>query len=446
MKTPALLKPYLPKSLFGRAILIIILPIAVMQMAVAYFFFNAHWDTVTASLSDSVAADVSVAVELYKQSPGPERAERLDNMLRPNMELAVALETEDTLPTLERHSFFSALDKTLRRALTQSLSDPFWFDTTRYPNHIDIRVEVDEGVLRFIASRERVFAPTGFVFIFWLLTATVLLTLVSITFIRNQARPIAQLSDAANRFGRGQDIADFKPSGASEVRIAGQSFLKMRGRIKRHIDQRTVFLAGVSHDLRTPLTRLKLHLAMQDDSKETEAAKRDIKDMENMLDGYLDFARGLTGETAKRTEIETYLRSIARKYTPAPRLAVTGSPTAAIKPISLERAISNLINNAQKYGTKCRVSAEHATRLTNKDMAHTGVLIHIDDDGPGIADKNFEEALKPFSRLDPARNQNIEGVGLGLSIARDIIQSHGGSLRLSKSDMGGLRASIHLPS
>lgn len=445
MKTPALLKPYLPKSLFGRAILIIILPIAVMQMAVAYFFFNAHWDTVTASLSDSVAADVSVAVELYKQSPGAERAERLDDMLRPNMELAVALETGDKLPTLERQSFFSALDKTLRRALTQSLSDPFWFDTTRYPNHIDIRVQVDEGVLRFIAARERVFAPTGFVFIFWLLTATVLLTLVSITFIRNQARPITELSEAANRFGRGQDIAGFKPSGASEVRLAGQSFLKMRGRIKRHIDQRTVFLAGVSHDLRTPLTRLKLHMAMQSESEEIDAAKRDIKDMENMLDGYLDFARGLTGETATRTDIESYLRGIAEKYTPAPQLSVTGDPNAAIKPVSLERAISNLISNAQKYGTQCRISAEYAPNLTDKYTADTSVMIHIDDDGPGIADEDFREALKPFSRLDPARNQNIEGVGLGLSIARDIIQSHGGALRLSRSDMGGLRASIHLP-
>ncbi|WP_371397364.1 ATP-binding protein [Fretibacter rubidus] len=430
------IKRILPKSLFGRAILIIILPIAVMQIAVAYFFFNAHWDTVTASLSDSVAADVSVAVELYKQSPGAERAERLDNMLRPNMELAVALEMGESLPTSQRASFFSALDKTLRRALNQSLTDPFWFDTTRYPNHIDIRVQVDDDVLRFIAARERVFAPTGFVFIFWLLTATVLLTLVSIIFIRNQARPIKELSEAADRFGRGQNISGFKPSGASEVRLAGQSFLKMRRRISRHIDQRTVFLAGVSHDLRTPLTRLKLHLALQDVNEETDAAKRDVKDMENMLDGYLDFARGLTGESAVQTSLEPYLKGLVEKYTPAPRLSILGDPVAAIKPVALERAIANLISNAQKFGDKCRVSAEAADQ---------NVLIRVEDDGPGISDDNYVEALKPFSRLDPARNQNIEGVGLGLSITRDIIQSHGGSLRLSRSDMGGLCATIILP-
>jgi len=437
MRTPGPLKQILPKSLFGRVILIIILPIAIMQMAVAYFFFNAHWDTVTASLSDSVAADISVAVQLYKQKPGPDRTVILDEMLRPNMELSVALERAERLPTVQRRAFFSALDKTLRRSLTQSLSDPFWFDTTRYPNHIDIRVQVEEGVLRFIAARERVFAPTGFVFIFLLLTATVLLTLVSIMFIRNQARPIMDLAKAADQFGRGQDITEFKPSGASEVRLAGHSFLKMRQRIKRHIDQRTVFLAGVSHDLRTPLTRLKLHLALQDESDETEAAKADIKDMERMLDGYIDFAKGLSGETSERMKLADFLKTIIEKHTlKKPQLSSVENPIANIKPVALERAITNLISNAQKYGNHCRIIV-----MTEADRA----LIHIEDDGPGIDADKFAEALKPFNRLDPSRNQNKEGVGLGLSITRDIIQSHGGALILNRSEMGGLKATISLP-
>ena len=220
------------------------------------------------------------------------------------MELSVALAENDTLPLTTRDAFFSNLDKTLRRALANSLSDEFWFDTTRYPNHIDIRVAVDEGVLRFIAARDRVFAPTGFVFIFWLITATVVLSLVSILFIRNQARPISALAAAADAFGRGQDISSYKPSGASEVRLAGQSFLKMRGRIKRHIEQRTTMLAGVSHDLRTPLTRLKLHHAMQKPSEDNDAARQDLRDMESMLDGYLDFARGLTGENANNVDVK----------------------------------------------------------------------------------------------------------------------------------------------
>ena len=436
-RQPAFIRTRLPKGLYGRVLLIIILPIVIMQMAVTYFFFNAHWSTVTANLSDSVAADISVAVQLYKQAPSEAKASSLDEMLRPNMELSVALEPNDELPTTTRKAFFSALDSTLRRSLDQALTDPFWFDTTRYPNHIDIRVQVDEGILRFFAARERVFAPTGFVFIFWLLTATVLLTLVSILFIRNQAKPIAELAEAANRFGRGQDIADFKPSGAAEVRLAGQSFIRMRGRIKRFIDQRTVFLAGVSHDLRTPLTRLKLYFAMQDETEEVKAAKRDLKDMETMLNGYLDFARGLTQESTKITPINTFLEAILTKIDAKNTFfSASGEPKAPIKPLALERAITNLLNNAQDFADNIQLSV---TSLDQK------IFIDIDDDGPGISPEKIEEALKPFNRLDPARNQNRDGVGLGLSIARDIVQSHGGSLTLSKSDMGGLKARISLP-
>lgn len=431
------LKKYLPKSLFGRALLIIMLPIAIMQIAVAYFFFNAHWNQVTANLSDSVAADVSVAVQLYKQSPSVNRAERLDNMLRPKMELSVALEEGDSLPATTRDSFFSNLDKTLRRSLRNSLTDEFWFDTTRYPNHIDIRVAVDEGVLRFIAARERVFAPTGFVFIFWLITATVLLSLVSILFIRNQARPISELADAADAFGKGQDISTYKPSGASEVRLAGQSFLKMRGRIRRHIEQRTTMLAGVSHDLRTPLTRLKLHLAMQEQSVENDAARQDIKDMESMLDGYLDFARGLEGEGTGPVEMKSFLADVISKL-PEPHATLVGDDniTADIRPQALERAVMNLLSNAQKYANKCRVS------LTQNE---NNIFIAVEDDGPGIPAEKRGEAFKAFQRLDTARNQNIEGVGLGLSIARDIAQIHGGALRLEDSELGGLKALIRLP-
>lgn len=430
-------KKYLPKSLFGRALLIIMLPIAIMQIAVAYFFFNAHWNQVTANLSDSVAADVSVAVQLYKQNPSVNRAERLDSMLRPKMELSVALEEGDSLPVTTRDSFFSNLDKTLRRSLRNSLTDEFWFDTTRYPNHIDIRVAVDEGVLRFIAARERVFAPTGFVFIFWLITATVLLSLVSILFIRNQARPITELADAADAFGKGQDISSYKPSGASEVRLAGQSFLKMRGRIRRHIEQRTTMLAGVSHDLRTPLTRLKLHLAMQDKSEENEAARQDIKDMESMLDGYLDFARGLEGESTETVQMKAFLASlIAKMPDPQATLIAEDEITADIRPKALERAVVNLLSNAKKYAENCRVS------LTQSEA---NIFIAVEDDGPGIPEDKRGDAFKAFQRLDMARNQNIEGVGLGLSIARDIAQIHGGALRLEDSDMGGLKALIRLP-
>ena len=432
------LNNYVPKSLFGRALLIIILPVMVMQMVVAYIFFNAHWQTVTANLSQSMAADISVAIMLYHQDPNQDHVHALDQMMRPSMELSIALEEKDTLPTTSRTSFFSNLDRTLRRALDENLEDPFWFDTTRYPNHIDIRVAVDEGVLRFIAPRERIFAPTGYVFIFWLTTATILLTLVSLFFLRNQARPISDLAAAADAFGKGQDIVDFRPSGASEVRLAGQSFLKMRQRIRRYIDQRTLFLAGVSHDLRTPLTRLKLHLAMQNEDEDVLAAKRDLNDMENMLNGYLDFVRGVEDEPLKSVKHETYFRDIVDEYQdPQLQLILDGNVTdIRLKTILFKRALNNLIDNARKYASKITLTIE---------QDETSHLIYIEDNGPGIPAAQYSEAMRPFQRLDTARNQNIKGTGLGLSISRDILQNHGGTLRLDKSEAGGLKVILRLP-
>jgi len=428
------LRNVLPKSIFWRAFLIIILPIVVMQMAVAWFFFNAHWARVTSNLSDSVAADVAVATQLFSENPTDENAKKLDGLLRPDMELSVVLRPGDTLPTTNRSAFFSNLDKTLRRSLTEAVEAPFWFDTTRYPNHIDIRVQVDQGVLRFIAARERVFAPTGFVFIFWLITATVVLSLISILFIRRQSDPIRELANAAAAFGKGQDISDFKPRGASEVRMAGQSFLKMRQRIRRHIEQRTLMLAGVSHDLRTPLTRLKLQLAMQEDSKDVQAARRDVEEMEAMLTGYLDFARGMGKEKPDIVSLSSFIKaSIAGR-------GVAVDPyedeEISIRPLMLQRCLSNLINNALKYGQSCSLSVERTLNF---------LLLHVDDDGPGIPKSQRQHVFKAFQRLDGARNQNVEGVGLGLSIAQDIAQLHGGTILLSDSEMGGLRATLRLP-
>ncbi len=416
--------------------MIIVLPIAIMQIVVAYIFFNAHWSTVTASLSDSVAADISLAVELFNQAPSAERAAKLNEMMQPHMELSVDLRDNHDFPSAQRRSFFSTLDKTLQRSLNQSLQAPFWFDTTRYPNHIDIRVKVDEGTLTFIAAKERVFARTGFVFIFWLALASLLLTMISILFIRNQARPISRLADAADAFGKGQDIDGFRPSGAAEVRLAGQSFLKMRQRIRRFMDQRTDLLAGVSHDLRTPLTRLKLHFAMLENTEENRAARSDLNEMEKMLDGYLDFARGQTDEDTVEVNLNAFLNDIVEKFKPTPQLDLDKDQSIQIKPGMMTRALTNVLSNAIKYGEAVKLSSR-----TDKNAA----IIQVDDDGPGIPEDSFGEVFKPFYRLDTARNQNIEGTGLGLSIARDIIRNHGGSIALGRSELGGLKVEISLP-
>ncbi len=430
------LKSYLPKSLFGRALLIIMLPIAMMQIIVAYFFFQAHWQTVTASLSDSVAADVAVVVELYKQAPDAERLARLDQMIRPNMKLSVVYDAKDTLETATRRAFFSSLDKTLRQALASNLTDEFWYDTTRYPHYIDIRVKVDGKVLKFVVPRDRVFAPTGFIFLFWLVMATVLLSLVSILFILNQARPIVKLAKAAEDFGKGRSIGKFKPSGAAEVRQAGHAFLEMRDRIGRHIDQRTTLLASVSHDLRTPLTRLKLHLALENKSEETQAARNDIFDMEKMLDSYLDFARDMSEEDRQITDIKILLEDIVGDASEKIKIAFVGELAINIRKTAIKRALSNIINNAASYAKNTNI---HVRR------GKTHIHITIDDDGQGIPAALRQDVLKPFIRLDPARNQNTKGVGLGLSIANDIIQAHGGRLLLAESPLGGLRCFLTLP-
>lgn len=405
-----------------------------MQMVVAWFFFNAHWATVTSSLSDSVAADVAVATQLFREQPTDETAKKLDALLRPDMELSVVLRQGDTLPTARRNSFFSNLDKTLRRSLTEAVDMPFWFDTTRYPNHIDIRVQVDEGVLRFIAARERVFAPTGFVFIFWLITATVVLSLISILFIRRQSDPIRELANAAAAFGKGQDISGYKPRGASEVRMAGQSFLKMRRRLRRHLEQRTLMLAGVSHDLRTPLTRLKLQLAMQEDTEDTRAARRDVDEMEAMLTGYLDFARGMGSEKPQSIQLSDFISKTIK--TRPVEVESFSDREVSIRPLMMKRCLENLISNALKYGNRCELKIENTSEF---------LLISVEDDGPGIPAEQRQTVFKAFQRLDEARNQNIEGIGLGLSISQDIAQLHGGMIILSDSEMGGLKATLQLP-
>jgi two-component system osmolarity sensor histidine kinase EnvZ len=423
-----------PKSIFGRSVLIIILPIIVMQMIVAYIFFNAHWATVTANLTQSVAASVAVATELYDRDPTEENAEALDTLLRPDMQLSVRLKPDETLPTTRRRNFFSVLDQSIGRALSNAIDRPFWFDTTRYPNHIDIRVQVDEGVLQFYATRDRVFAPTGFVFIFWLVTATIVLTLVSVLYIRRQSLPIRELADAADAFGKGQDIGAYKPHGAVEVRRAGQSFLKMRQRIRRHIEQRTMMLAGVSHDLRTPLTRLKLALSMAETKEDIDAARRDLDEMEAMLSGYLDFARGAGEGAPEELSLDELLQTIASEEDVP--LVLSTPVSVEARPQQLRRAIVNLIANARKYANAPQLSSE---------LTDTHVLIHVDDAGAGIPERQRDAVLKPFARLDEARSQNVEGVGLGLSVARDIAQTHGGRLKLDDSPLGGLRATIQLP-
>ena len=433
------IKRFLPKGLFQRSLLIIVLPVALMQVAVTWAFFEQHWETTTARLSESVAGDVSMVVALYHNT-GPDGFDDLAKVTFETTGLSVDLREGARLPESRRSAFFRVLDRTLRRSLAARLEDAFWFDTTRYPEYVDIRVAVDGGVLRFIAARDRVFATTGHIFVIWLFGASVLLTAVAVIFIRNQVKPIRQLAEAAEAFGRGHDDPRFKPAGAREVRQAAQAFLDMRARLTRHIEQRTQLLAGVSHDLRTPLTRLRLQLALMPESPEREAARRDIADMETALEEYLSFARGQAGEEPGTLDLvslcETLADDAARNGLDVPldyeidQLAIHGREGA------LKRALANLIDNAAAHG--------EAVRMTVRQAGERAEVL-VDDDGPGIAPDQREDAFKPFSRLDDARNANRTGVGLGLAIARDTLRAHGGELHLEDSPLGGLRARASLP-
>ena len=435
-----LLKRRLPTSLWGRSLLIIVLPVLVMQVAVTWAFFDAHWQTVTARLSEGLAGDVAWAVESYLDDPTPDSLAVIADRAERTMSLSIALQEDRILPQEQRRGPIGVVDRVLERALAGRLDQPFWFDTTRYPAYVDIQVQTPQGVLRIIAPRERAVATQAHIFVVWLLVATVLLMGVAILFIRNQVRAIERLAEAAEAFGRGESQERFKPHGAREVRAAATAFMEMRDRIQRHIDQRTALLASVSHDLRTPLTRLRLELALAPPFKRAAAMRGDLDEMEHMIDEYLAFARGEAGEAAQSVSVSDLLATAAddaRRAGAEVRIDAPVNLTASLRPLAFKRALANLAGNAAAHGDQVRLSA--------RPLASGGLEIVVEDDGPGIPEEMHEEAFRPFSRLDSSRNQNRKGVGLGLAIARDVARGHGGDITLDRSALGGLSARIRIP-
>ena len=433
------IKRRLPTSLFGRSLLIIVLPVAIMQIAVTYVFFDAHWQTVNSHLTEGLAGDVSWVLQSYQEDPGPAAVRRLEARAQQTLDLSIAFQDGGVLPHGRRASLFVAVDRSLQRALADRIDAPFWFDTARYPAYVDVRVKVPHGVLRVIAPKDRVLATRGHIFILWLAVATVLLTGIAIAFIRNQVRAIERLAEAAEAFGKGADIA-FRPHGAREVRQAARAFLAMKARIQRHVEQRTTLLASVSHDLRTPLTRLKLELALADPGVRIEAMKGDLAEMEHMIDEYLAFARGEGGESLETVDLRALIEEVSQGAIRAgATVDVTAEPgiTVTVRANAIKRALANLVMNAAAHGERVEIAA--------RSTLAGGIEIVIDDDGPGIPAERFEEAFAPFGRLDPARNQNEKGVGLGLAIARDVARGHGGEVTLDSSPIGGLRAVVRLP-
>ena len=431
----------LPKGLYARSLLIVILPMVLLQTAVAYVFMQRHWDLVTHRLSAAVARDAGAVIDLYAAYPPVNGDTRLQSISAERFRMDITLLPPGPLPPPMPKTFFAELDP-LTRALPDELSKqvhrPFWVDTVGRSGLMEIRVEMGNGVLRMLTRRSLAYEPNVHIFILWMLGASIVLLAVAILFLRNQIRPILRLAGAAEDFGKGRDF-DFRPHGAREVRQAGFAFVEMKKRVERATEQRTAMLNGVSHDLRTILTRFKLSLAMLDDEPQIELLQKDVAEMQRMLEAYLAFARGDAGEPTQVTDLRGMLEDIkidAARHGSPMTLETSGNLNVKLRPLAFKRCIANLVANAQRHAQNRAMTATREQRF---------VTINVDDDGPGIAPEHREDVFRPFHRLDEARNQDESGAGLGLAIARDIARSHGGDITLGASPMGGLRASVRIP-
>lgn len=435
-----MLRRYLPKSLYARVVLIVILPIFLMQSVVTYVFFARHWELVTANLSANVAGQIALVARLYQENTHEEARDEIEQWALNDLDLSVRHEDGASIPETDKLSIFNVYNSTFDQQLGDSLEQPYWFNTQTWPAFVEVRVQLSDGQLIFFAYRDRVFATTGPIFLFWLAGTSILLGAIAIVFLRNQVRSILRLATAAEAFGRGRDAPGYRPAGATEVRKAGYAFIAMRERIRRQLDQRTSMLAGISHDLRTPLTRIRLALEMQPDSSERNDLKNDVLDMERMIEAYLEFARDEAGdEEPDAFNLAAMTDEIARETAREGHnldTDISEKITVTARRSALKRALSNLVANGFRHGDRVWVSARPTDR-------HIEIL--VEDDGPGIEAADYEDVFKPFTRLDAARNLNESGMGLGLTVVRDVARAHGGDTVLGASDKGGLKATIRLP-
>lgn len=441
---PNLLRSLTPKGLFWRSLLILLLPMVLLQGVVAYIFFERHWDTVSRRLALGVTGDIIYVMRTVQKYPKDNFSDWTLRAAGSEMQLRVVLEQGATLPKEPPTRTNSTIERTLHHALSERLVIPFQIDTKRPDRNISVRIQLQEGVLDILMPRKRMFSTTVYIFVLWMVGTAVVVTAIAIFFLRNQIQPIRRLARAAEAFGKGRTEIEFKPGGASEIRQAGAAFLDMRRRIARHIDQRTEMLAGVSHDLRTPLTRIKLQLAMLRESvprakTEISDLESDIADMEKMIDEYLAFSRGQGAETPEPIDLTALIGEVAeaaRRNGGTVTLNTGASLTLQLRPNAIKRCLTNLVENAVRHGSHVDITVQHTS-----DSAE----VIVEDDGPGIPSENREEVFKPFFRLDDSRNPNYASAGLGLAIARELARGHGGDILLDTSRSGGLRAVLRLP-
>ena len=430
------LKNILPKRLFYRALLIVAVPVLALQLVITIVFFDSLWIKTNKGMTRTLINEISTFVEVYDS----ERINKddLKNLFSLFLDLNIEFINNKRFGNQYNERWFSPIDRTLRRELKSNFNPKrYWFDTTSYKELIDLRIKNEDGYFKFLVPKDRVTSSSARLFALWTTVPAIIMVIISLIFLKNQTRPITNLARAAERFGKGEEIEEFKPSGALEIRQAGHEFDKMRKRILRHLNQRTEMLSGISHDLRTPLTRMKLQIAFIKDKDLAQKLTEDINEMEKMLNEYLQFTSSSYIEKDEIFNLSELIEEIVNKYDNknilkdlTPRVYINGRKNL------INRCLNNIIDNALKYANKVMI------KLNKKN---TNLFITIDDDGPGISSKEHENVFKPFYKIDKGRANSKSSVGLGLSIASDIIRSHGGNIILEKSEMNGLRVRIFLP-
>ena len=428
------IKKLLPKQLFYRALLIVAIPIIILQLTISIVFFDSLWIKTNKGMTRALVGEIKTFINAYEKEEY--NKDSLIILFQEHLDFNVKFEPYKILPKEDLERWFSPIDRNLRRELKSKISN-YWFDTTSYKNLIDLKIKYGDGYFQFYIPKERVTSSSARLFAFWITLPAFLLITIAIIFLKNQTRPIINLARASEKFGRGEDIEEFRPSGALEIRQAGFEFEKMRKRIIRHLNQRSEMLSGISHDLRTPLTRIKLQLSFIKDKEISKKLSDDVGEMEKMLNEYLQFASSRSAETTETFNLSKLLETTIMKYE---KKEITTDISKEVfldgRKNLMQRCFSNLIDNAIKYSVNVYISLR---KLNNN------ILIIIDDDGPGIPENERENVFKPFYKIDKSRGDSKSSVGLGLSIASDIVKSHGGNIKLETSPTNGLRIKVILP-
>ncbi|NBN63276.1 HAMP domain-containing protein [Microvirga tunisiensis] len=429
----------MPKGLYTRALLIIVVPMVVLQSVLAFVFMERHYQLVTNRLSEAVVREIAAVVYVLENYPQDTGYRLIEEMGSRALDMTVTVLPPEPLPPPRPKPYFDLIDHNLSREISERIGKPFWIDTIGRSRFVEVRIQLRDKVLRVVTRRSQTYASNSHIFLVWMICTSLVLIVIAMIFLRNQIRPIERLANAAESFGKGRPMETFRPSGAREVRRAAQAFIEMRRRIERQLEQRTTMLAGVSHDLRTILTRFRLQLALFGDTPETAGMKRDVNEMNHMLEDYLAFARGDSGEAVVATDMSLMLEELeeeAEIIGATARSTFTGEPDVQLRRNAVKRSLMNLVTNAARHSTNVTITGRHADGW---------LTVTIDDDGPGIPPEERENVFRPFYRLDEARNQDEGGSGLGLAIARDIARSHGGDIQLEDSPQGGLRARFRIP-